>query len=333
MTWVCPEDRAALVPRAAALACAVCGRSYPLADGVPHFARSAAARGRRSAPVLDELLEALVEGGADGEALAAFCRRHGCARSPYRADWKFFVSVPERGTTLELGSGFGDDTLDLAGPDGRTVSVVPSEAHARLLRQRGLERGGHDWPVAVLTDLSRLPLADGSVHAIALEDAAAPGFGLSQRNFAAAAAEWQRVLVPGGAVFVGVANGLHRLPGLGRLRAALRARPRPDNLNRSVKRWAAPELRPRLRAAAVSRTMAGLGFRRERVYAPLPDENDTQVVIPVDDARVVRYFLDNLVRKNSRAVRAALFMARALVAVNLFRQVVPYYYLIFRRQP
>ena len=168
-------------------------------DGVPLLAVAEQERERRVAPALGELLHAM-EDGADGEAVAAFCRSHECARSPYSADWKFFFSVPDGGTTLELGSGVGEDIVDLAGRGGTTISVVPSLTNARIVRRHLQECPARDWPMAVLTDLTGLPLPDGSVHAIALEDAAAPGFGLSRRNFPAVAAEWKRVFLI--AVFV-----------------------------------------------------------------------------------------------------------------------------------
>jgi SAM-dependent methyltransferase len=300
-------------------------------DGVPVFVTGERVReaARRSSAPLDELWHAMDDRPA-AEAAAEICQSRVCARSPYSADWKFFFSIPPGGTTLEVGAGFGDDSLDLAGKSGAAIAIVPSLANARIVRKHLRERAGREWPVAVMADVSRLPLADGSVHAVAFEDAAAAGFGVSRRALSGIAAEWKRVLAPGGVVFLGVANRLHRLPGLGRLRAAFRARPRPEPLNRQVKRWAALGGRGRLGVRRTVRTMTGLGFRPPSVYAPLPDENDAQVVIPVDDAQVVRYFLNNLIRRNSRSVRAALRTAHLLVDLGVFGRLVPYYYLVFR---
>jgi hypothetical protein len=191
-------------------------------------------------------------------------------------------------------------------------------------------RCGRAWPTVVLADISRLSLPDRSVHAIALEDAAAGGFGLDGANLEAAAAEWKRVLAPGGVRFLGLANGWHRLPGLARLRGALRARPHPESLNRQVKRWAAPGRAGRLGPRRSTRTLVRQGCGSPVVYAPLPDENDSQVVIPVDGPQVVRYFPDKLIRKNSRLVRIALRGAHLLVTLGWFRRCVPYYHLIFR---
>jgi uncharacterized protein YbaR (Trm112 family) len=333
MNWICPEDHAPLAaePGRGTLACARCGRGYPVIDGVPLFARNAAEREKleRSSPPLDELWQAMRDKRAD-EAATEFCRSHGCVRSPFGGDCKFLFSVPPSGTVLELGAGFGDGTLGLAGTSHATVSIVPSLTHARIVRRYLGERSDRVWSVAVAQDVRRLPLADGSVHAVVFEDASASGFGLSNVRMREAAAEWKRVLAPAGVVFLGLANGLFRLPGLGYVRGSLRARPHRESLDRLLKRRAVPGESRRIGVHRTVRTLTALGFRRPVAYAPLPDENDTAVVMPVDDPRVVRYFLDNLVRKNSMAVRAALRAAHLLVTLGLFRHCVPYYYLIFR---
>jgi hypothetical protein len=118
-----------------------------------------------------------------------------------------------------------------------------------------------------------------------------------------------------------------------RLHALLRSRTHREPLNRLVKRWAAPGSRGRLGVTATVRTMTRQGFRTPLVYTPLPDENDARVVLPVHERHVVRYFLDNLVRKNAAAVRAAIRLAHGTVTLGLFPHLVPYYYLIFRVGP
>ncbi len=71
------------------------------------------------------------------------------------------------------------------------------------------------------------------------------------------------------------------------------------------------------------------GFERPRVYAPLPDERGTQVVIPLDDPSAVRYFLQHLVRKDSRLVRAAIVGAGLLLKLGALRAALPYWFLYF----
>ena len=60
------------------------------------------------------------------------------------------------------------------------------------------------------------------------------------------------------------------------------------------------------------------------------DGTSADVVIPVEDRNVVRYFLDNLVRKNAPLVRAGLHVARAANRIGLVARLVPYYYLTFK---
>jgi len=331
MNWICLKDRAPLTPRDDVLVCSACDHEYEVIDGAPVFTRSDRERAKveRVTPLLGSIWRSMQTKSA-AEAAAEFCRGRNCTRSLYSADWKFFLSVPPGGTTLELGAGFGDDSFDLAGRSGATISVVPSLTNARIVSKHFRERAERPWPVAVMADVARLPLPDASVHAVSLEDAAVTGFGLSNARLPEAAAEWRRVLAPGGVVFLGVANGLHRTPGLQSLRSILRARPRPESLNRLIKRSTTQGASGRLTLGRTIQTMTKLGYRPPIVYAPLPDENDTQVVIPIDDAHVVRYFLDNLIRKNSRIVRVALRAARVSVSLGLFRRLVAHYYLIFR---
>jgi len=331
MEWSCPDDHERLSARANVLVCAGCGREYPIVDGIPVFTRDGRVNGgaQQTSPVLDELWQSM-QAKTASQAAAEMCGKHGCTRSMYNADWKFFLPAATEGPTLELGAGFGEDSLDLGGPAGTSVLVVPNVLNARIVSKHLGERSDRDWPVAVLTDLTRLPLADGSVQSVSLEDVAAAGFGLTDAGLRAVANEWKRVLARNGVVFIGVSNGLHRLPGLKRLRTVLRARPRAESLNRLVKRSVVLRAGRGLSPWRTIRTMAQLGFGAPVVYAPLPDENDIQVVIPVADKCVVRYFLNNLVRKNSRIVRIALRLCNLTVTLGLFRRLVPYYYLIFR---
>ena len=164
MSWVCLTDRAPLASGDGSLRCARCGSEYPLIDGVPVFVRDESERKRseRGSPLLDELWRAMCDKPV-AQAAADFCRSRGYIRAPYSGDLKFMVALPARGTTLELGAGFGDETLALAGESGRTISIVPSVANARIVRKHLRERTGREWPVAVATSIDQLPLAHGSV--------------------------------------------------------------------------------------------------------------------------------------------------------------------------
>lgn len=329
MIWRCLGDRAPLddVPDGSRLRCATCGAEHPVAGGIPVFASNG--DGHHASPPTDELWDAMQHGTAE-EAATAFAGRHPFSRSGRNADWKFFVPSRRDGSVLELGAGFGDDTVDLASAFGTAVAIVPDVTNARILARRIEESPEARCAIAVMRDLGRLPLADASIDAIVLEDVAAAGFALTNARLTSVAREWSRVLAPGGTVLLGVTSFWHALPGVTRLRERVRSRSHPESLNRQVKRWAGGGGELPLGRAGAIRAMARAGFRDPAIYAPIPDENETRIVIPAREKAVVRYFLNNLTRKNSPAVRAAAATADALISAGVFHRLLPYYYLIFR---
>ena len=100
---------------------------------------------------------------------------------------------------------------------------------------------------------------------------------------------------PGGTVFLGLENGLERRFFLDRFRSKLQAKYNPESLNRLLKRRGMPRA-PLAGYRPVVRSMLRHGFGTPRVYAPLPDERGTQLVLPVDEPSAVRYFLKHLVQ-------------------------------------
>jgi hypothetical protein len=303
---------------------------YEIVDGLPVFARDADARGRarRRDPAIEELWQRLRDASVD-EAGRWFCERHSCSREIFAADWKYLFAPPPGRRILEIGAGFGDDSVTLARDPARVVLVVPTLTSGRIVLKRLQDHAPGPWPVAVIPDLERLPLEDASVGGIAMEDAALAAFGITDGNFGRLAAEWRRVLTADGTVFLGLGNPLHRLPGAGFLRSKIQRPPR-ESLNRAVKRAAGVGGEGSLRRGTVLRSMRAQGFSEPTIYAPLPSEKKIDVVIPVEDRRVVRYFLDNLIRKNSPVVRAAIGAAHLALIAGQFPRLVPYHYLIFK---
>ena len=182
--------------------------------------------------------------------------------------------------------------------DWRTLLAVPHGYPTLVIdgaaRGQLLEHGAEDGGSAVRTnDLSSSSLADGSVGAVVVDDLA--GF---EGTLGAKAAEWRRILVSGGAVLLGSRRSMLSRPGFGR----------------------------------TVRTMKRQGFRDPLIYAALPNELETAVLLPLDDPRMVRYFLGNLVRKNSLTMQFALRVGGALAGFGLYRHLVPYRYLLFETE-
>jgi len=333
MIWACPRDGEALVRVDDRLRCSTCEAEYPVVQGLPLFSDagqegSAREEDERS-DSLAELWRLMQDRSAD-DAAARFCKDRDCVRYRPGADWKSIFQVERGKAILEIGPGFGDHTVELA-RTGPTAVVVHDLTAARIVDRRLREAGVEKVDIAVCPRLQRLPMARASVRAAAVEAAALPAFGVTGRTFDDLARELSRVVAEEGTVFVGVPNPLDHVLGLGRLRALLQAKSSASSFSRLLQRARSAE-RSEPGATRVVRSMRRHGFRGPVVYAPLPHERDVQVVLPVDDARVVRYFLDNLIRKNSLLVRLGISAARLAVRLGLFGKLVPYRYLFFTRE-
>lgn len=225
-------------------------------------------------------------------------------------DWDFFLPRTRESRVAQVGAGFGERTLALSRMVAAVVAFVPSESNALVVNRCAAESGATNVQVAVLERTDRLPLDGGSVDAVAMDHAGAESFGLARGSIAPAIAEFRRVLVSGGTLFMGVENRLRRriLPG-----------PPRDAAERKS-RHSGPGIRK------VIRELERNGFRTPTLLAPLPGREQIEIVLPVRQRAVMNYFFDNMLRKNSRLMRAALAGARAATAFGLLRWTVPDYF-------
>jgi len=330
MEWVCLDDKRVLQQRDGKLCCEQCQKSYPIFKEMPVFASEECACDQESVGSgLGKLWE-LMQSTSARQAFASFCDLNSCKMDIPGADWKSYLSVPENGCVLEIGAGIGSDTLDLASEASRVIAIVPNQINGLVLQRNLKEERVSNVDIAVMRSVSELPIKDQSVSAIVMEQAAMHGMGLSPERFSTMASEWRRVLAPSGTVLLGLNNSYDRLLGLHYLRSKLLSRTYPSTLNRLVKRMVSGSHSSNFGLREVIRSMSREGFDAPQIYAPLPDPNKIDIIIPVEDKLVVRYFLNNLIRKNSICVRKAIDAANLLVSLKLFRYVVPYYYLIFK---
>jgi len=319
--WACPDDGAPLERATPGLLCPRCGKEVPARDGVARFSAADRGRGR----LLDELL-AGAERETTEEAARRLCAGRRYHRRRFTTDWKFLLPLPRGARVLEIGAGFGDDTLELARAATAVHSLVPDDRGGALVARRLREHGIGNVAVGVVGDLSGIPLPAGSIDAIALEDVAAPGFGLTPRTLPAAAAEFARLLAPAGSILVGSRNSYRALP-------ALRALLPPgtlESLNRAVKRDAGRGA-GRLPPALVTRRLREAGFDGPQAYAPIPHEQRIEAVVPLEDPAALRYCLDRFLRRNSLVTGAGVAVARVAAALGLLPILLPYRFLLFRR--
>jgi hypothetical protein len=75
------------------------------------------------------------------------------------------------------------------------------------------------------------------------------------------------------------------------------------------------------------------GFSAPTIYAPLPDQERTEAVIPLQERAATLYFLSNLVRRDSFTSRAAVAVAKLLARSGRLGWLVPDYLVCFKREP
>jgi len=187
----CPACRGTLRQVPDALACAVCGESYPLADGIADFPRGAAPEG----PEIDQRAEDPVPA-----ALLARIRAAAAARWPAAL-----------GSVLEFGCGTGSFSRELLA-SGLAREVAFTDPSLRLLRecQQHLVRQG------LLEDMRTVAFAVHGAHEPSLRDISfdtCAGIGTLHHAASprAVLVEAYRTLRPGGqAFFVEPCRRFHR---------------------------------------------------------------------------------------------------------------------------
>lgn len=157
-------------------------------------------------------------------------------------------------------------------------------------------------------DATRLPHAAGSIAAIVFDEAARGAGGLDRHRLPRAVDAWRRGLAPQGRLVLGIAG---------------------SSISRRLRRGRA--IAGRLGVRNTLRALRQAGFTDVRLYAPLPDEADARLVLPVDDRAIVRYCLDRMLRRNSLASRLAIASARLANATGALRWGLPYYYVVAAR--
>jgi hypothetical protein len=232
------------------------------------------------------------------------------------------------GPLLHLGGGSADEAPRLA-CGAPVIAAMHDPALARVLARQLRQAGASSVEVVVCDDASCLPFPDGTLSRIVLEQDAMPAYGLASATVDRFAAEMARVAVTGGVVMLGLANRWMRSGVLARLRRGLAGAPSHERLEAPSARGGAHAAPPPW--SALCRAMAGHGFSAPQTWAPLPDARRVEMIVPLERGPILRYCLDNLIRKNSPLVRAALAGAGSLSRVGLSRLAVPYVFLYFRR--
>lgn len=329
MDWNCIDDRQRLIPDQDQLTCIRCGRCYDMYDGIPVFtANSEKYLINRKIPVLEELWNDMQQGTTD-EAARRFSQKYGLRIDAYGTSWYLLFPFPKRGPVLEIGAGFGDDTISLTGLTTKTITLVPNTTTSSIVKRRLEEKAKTNWQIAITRDISHLPFKDQQLEAIVMDHTSAPVFHVNNRSLNSIVKEWRRVLKPGGLVLLGIRNPYFPYKLIKFIRARSYNKDNQQSVNQVIKSCAVHQVDHPLSAWKTIRVMQQLGFKSPKIYAPLPDENKPEIVFPVEHTEVVGYFANYLVPKYSFLVKSAITMTNLLLRLRLLSYCLPYYYLYF----
>jgi hypothetical protein len=160
-------------------------------------------------------------------------------------------------------------------------------------------------------------LASASAGAVCVDEAWLAAFDVDRASLGSVLGEWRRVLAPGGSLLLAFANGVFsRLPRWGGGRV--------PRLDRRLATAPGSPLRSGIRTWL--RLLSRSGFVPRGLFAPLPDDNELRLVLPVGDRRAAAYCLRSLLRRNSVVVRTALGLGLLSARLGLLERVLPSYF-------
>ena len=249
--------------------------------------------------------------------------------------WSFFIPSGKEVSLLELGSGTGELSCQLAQHSGRVETLSFSEEQRQDVVGRA-QAGGHANVRAHLyRPGSSLEFDDGTFDAMLVDrmlnyPASYARDGNAERAAGQLLAEAHRVLADDGVLFVGAENRLYHLLGLSSLYGYFRkSTARPDrSLEANLSALGNEQGAFRRTLNTYKRLLRSAGFGSVRAFAPLPDAVRPQVVVTLDGRESPRFLFRERVRRPRAKTGAAAVLGRVAVATGLLPRVVPFFYLL-----
>jgi SAM-dependent methyltransferase len=171
----CPKCLGELVDAAREFQCSACNRRHPIIQGVPILVRDRDFYGGAVPKrAMREILSRMSSIGWDGAAWE-YARSSGDTNfynsiSESRAAFKFLLDRFEKGTVLDYGCGLGAVTTSLARNFAAVYATDRTFEHAQFTSIRAEQENLHNVTVFCSGDTPHIPLADGSVDVIVVND-------------------------------------------------------------------------------------------------------------------------------------------------------------------
>jgi ubiquinone/menaquinone biosynthesis C-methylase UbiE len=339
--FVCPHCLGALTTEGETLACAPCARQFPTWHDVPNFsATSDYYYGEIPRHTMRQLVEKVAKLGST-KAFAELLtdksedwRRYFLhyATDETRAAWQFLLHLPENGTALDFGCGWGNIALSLA-RNFKTVyamDLVPERAaiSAILAAERGLRNvlgvAGGNTP--------HLPFPDATFDLVALNGVlewvatSFPQIADPRQAQLHVLREIARVLKPHGQLYIGIENRTGFPYFLGRPDEHCKLKfttlmPRRWANRYSLRERGVPYRTYTYNWRGYRKLLQEAGLPAVQFYCPFPEYREFHRLIRLDRAR----FLGGALQPKSIVSRLGLNVCRH---INVFREVSPTYSIV-----
>jgi ubiquinone/menaquinone biosynthesis C-methylase UbiE len=326
----CPSCLRPLNDGASAFHCPTCRRDWPVLDGIPLFGQpafwsklsqdqTAALLARAPEIGFREALLQVLDSVADRRDRLA---TYEYATDPNRACGLFLCPLTPDSVVLDCGSGWGALTLVAAHASQAVAAMDPCLQNLQVVRLRAREAGLPNI-TPVLGDILAPPFPDSHFDLVVMNGVLewvgrSQAFARPQAAQEAALLQVQRILKPGGHLYLAIENRLGFEYFLGKRDE------HTDGLHFTtvLPRWAA-DLVSRLAgqgpyrtytysAGGYRRLLRRTGFQTARFYLALPDYRHPRFLIPTRDTSF-QYVLDNHLRSHPK-VPAPLFLLASLGA-------------------
>lgn len=349
LSLTCPHCQAQLdTSDPAQSRCTSCGRTWPRREGILAFtaeAREYAFLSRLQQfdmPGIEETLAAAAAEHGWQTALTSYCRQaKNVAESNFimhytleerRAAWKLLLPLNQETVALDYGCGFGVYSLNLARTCRHVFALDLTFARLKFLHLRNAQMGVNNITPVWAGDRLPLPFPDGSLDLVimngVLEWVAVRGSEPPESIQTAYLREMQRILRPGGHLYLGIENRYGYGYFLGKrdehsnLRFATLLPRRLANLYSRL--WRGKPYREythspeRLCAMVVEG-----GFSQIRLYAPIPNYNAPRFIVDMQDKAAWSFAFDYLVKPRNAQERLLKAGAPAAIRAGLLQRTAP----------